>query len=144
MSDHRSPRVNKARMADFKGQTVRLIAKIVNVRSHRQFLNRASRAELRGQFRDDVAIVEASDGGEVEVKMLKVRFGCHTGQRYRAWSDRGAGREDRRALHRGYRPGGGRADDQDDGLRTAGSQRRCVAFYPPVIPSILRARPSQT
>ncbi|OJT08236.1 hypothetical protein TRAPUB_873 [Trametes pubescens] len=58
-------------MADFKGQTVRLIAKIVNVRSHRQFLNRASRAELRGQFRDDVAIVEASDGGEVEVKMLK-------------------------------------------------------------------------
>ncbi|EIW55301.1 replication factor A protein 3 [Trametes versicolor FP-101664 SS1] len=52
MSDHRSPRVNKARMADFKGQTVRLIAKIIN-------------------FRDDVAIVEASDGGEVEVKMLK-------------------------------------------------------------------------
>lgn len=45
MSDHRSPRVNKARMADFKGQTVRLIAKIVNVRSHRQLLNRTSRAE---------------------------------------------------------------------------------------------------
>lgn len=48
MSDHRSPRVNKARMADFKGQTVRLIAKIVNVRSHRHSVNRTSRAQLRG------------------------------------------------------------------------------------------------
>ncbi|KAH9847430.1 replication factor A protein 3 [Lenzites betulinus] len=52
MSDHRSPRVNKARMADYKGQTVRLIAKILS-------------------FRDDVAIVEASDNSEVEVKLLK-------------------------------------------------------------------------
>ena len=25
------------------------------------------------QFKDDVAIVEASDGGEVEVKLLRVR-----------------------------------------------------------------------
>ncbi|KAI0367635.1 replication factor A protein 3 [Pilatotrama ljubarskyi] len=52
MADHRSPRVNKARMADYKGQMVRLIAKLIS-------------------FRDDVAIVEASDGGEVEVKLLK-------------------------------------------------------------------------
>ncbi|KAI0631043.1 replication factor A protein 3 [Trametes polyzona] len=52
MSEHRSPRVNKARMADFKGQAVRLIAKVLSIR-------------------DDVAIVEASDGGEVEVKLLK-------------------------------------------------------------------------
>ncbi|KAI0764604.1 hypothetical protein BD413DRAFT_576266 [Trametes elegans] len=53
MSDHRSPRVNKARMADYKGQTVRLIAKL-----------------LRFKDGEDVAIVEASDGGEVEVKLL--------------------------------------------------------------------------
>ncbi|KAI0656917.1 replication factor A protein 3 [Cubamyces menziesii] len=52
MTEHRSPRVNKALMDNFKGQTVRLIAKIRNVR-------------------DDIAIVEASDGGEVEVKLLK-------------------------------------------------------------------------
>ncbi|OSD01439.1 replication factor A protein 3 [Trametes coccinea BRFM310] len=52
MSENRSPRVNKALMEKFKGQTVRLIAKLKS-------------------FRDDVAIVEASDGGEVEVKVLK-------------------------------------------------------------------------
>ncbi|KAJ2989405.1 hypothetical protein NUW54_g8796 [Trametes sanguinea] len=52
MSETRSPRVNKALMANFKGQTVRLIAKLKS-------------------FRDDVAIVEASDGGEVEVRVLK-------------------------------------------------------------------------
>ncbi|KAI1788948.1 replication factor A protein 3 [Ganoderma leucocontextum] len=52
MADHRSPRVNKALMANYQGQTVRLIAKLIT-------------------FKDDVAIVEASDGGEVEVKLLR-------------------------------------------------------------------------
>ncbi|KAI0822970.1 replication factor A protein 3 [Trametes gibbosa] len=52
MSDNRSPRVNKARMADYKGRTVRLIVKILS-------------------FRDDVAIAEASDSGEVEIQLLK-------------------------------------------------------------------------
>ncbi|KAI0326168.1 replication factor A protein 3 [Cubamyces sp. BRFM 1775] len=60
MTDHRSPRVNKALLDNFKGQTVRLIAKIRSVR-------------------DDVAIVEASDGGEVEVKLLKA---FHTDSTY--------------------------------------------------------------
>ncbi|KAI8969783.1 replication factor A protein 3 [Trametes punicea] len=52
MADHRSPRVNKAMMARFKGQTVRLIGKVRSLR-------------------DDIAIVESSDGGEVEVKVPK-------------------------------------------------------------------------
>ncbi|KAM5531242.1 hypothetical protein V8D89_015108 [Ganoderma adspersum] len=51
MADHRSPRVNKALMANYPGQTVRLIAKLIT-------------------FKDNVAIVEASDGGELEVKLL--------------------------------------------------------------------------
>ncbi|KAI0676568.1 replication factor A protein 3 [Trametes maxima] len=54
MSENRSPRVNKARMAEYKGQTVRLIAKILKFRDE-----------------ENIAIVEASDGGQVEVKMLK-------------------------------------------------------------------------
>ncbi|KAI0642558.1 replication factor A protein 3 [Trametes meyenii] len=58
MSDSRSPRVNKARMADYKGQTVRLIAKLLKFRDEEQ-----------------VALVETSDGGQVEVKMLRdVKF----------------------------------------------------------------------
>ncbi len=32
MADQRSPRVNKALMANYKGQTVRLIAKLITVR----------------------------------------------------------------------------------------------------------------
>lgn len=33
MADHRSPRVNKALMAKYMGQTVRLIAKLITVRA---------------------------------------------------------------------------------------------------------------
>ncbi|RDX47243.1 replication factor A protein 3 [Polyporus arcularius HHB13444] len=50
MADQRSPRVNKALMANYKGQTVRLIAKLIT-------------------FKDGRAIVEASDGGQVEVSL---------------------------------------------------------------------------
>ncbi|PIL36612.1 hypothetical protein GSI_00301 [Ganoderma sinense ZZ0214-1] len=52
MAEHRSPRVNKALIANYQGQTVRLIAKLTT-------------------FKDDVAIVETSDGGEVQVKLLR-------------------------------------------------------------------------
>ncbi|KAM5540580.1 hypothetical protein V8D89_005611 [Ganoderma adspersum] len=52
MADHRSPRVNKALMANYQGQTVRLVVKLTT-------------------FKDDVAIVETSDGGEVEVRLLR-------------------------------------------------------------------------
>ncbi|KAI0794044.1 replication factor A protein 3 [Fomes fomentarius] len=51
MAENRAPRVNKALMANYLGQTVRLIAKLVTLK-------------------DDVAVVEASDGGQVEVKLL--------------------------------------------------------------------------
>ncbi|KAI0720731.1 replication factor A protein 3 [Cerioporus squamosus] len=50
MADQRSPRVNKALMANFKGQTVRLTAKLIT-------------------FKDGRAIVEATDGGQVEVSL---------------------------------------------------------------------------
>ncbi|KAI1788647.1 replication factor A protein 3 [Ganoderma leucocontextum] len=51
MAHHRSPRVNKALMANHSGQTVRLIAKLIT-------------------FKDDMATVEASDRGELDVKLL--------------------------------------------------------------------------
>ena len=74
MADHRSPRVNKALMANYQGQTVRLIAKLTTVRtwqSLKRLIGTSSHSAM--QFKDDVAIVEASDGGEVEVKLLRVR-----------------------------------------------------------------------
>ncbi|TBU27013.1 replication factor A protein 3 [Dichomitus squalens] len=52
MSTNRSPRVNKTLMAKYSGQTVRLIAKLISLK-------------------DDTAIVETSDGGQVEVKLLR-------------------------------------------------------------------------
>ena len=44
MADHRSPRVNKALMANYQGQTVRLIAKLTTVRT--QSLKRLIGTEL--------------------------------------------------------------------------------------------------
>ncbi|RDX49856.1 replication factor A protein 3 [Lentinus brumalis] len=58
MADKRTPRVNKALMSNYKGQTVRLMAKLIT-------------------FKDGRAIVEASDGGEVEVALPKnENFDC--------------------------------------------------------------------
>ena len=73
MADHRSPRVNKALMANYQGQTVRLVAKLTTVRTQslKRLIGTSSHSAM--QFKDDVAIVEASDGGEVEVKLLRVR-----------------------------------------------------------------------
>ncbi|KAK7681367.1 hypothetical protein QCA50_015458 [Cerrena zonata] len=51
MSDITSPRVNSARLADHVGRHVRLAGKVLKVAG-------------------DAAIVEASDGGNVEVKIL--------------------------------------------------------------------------
>ncbi|KII84267.1 hypothetical protein PLICRDRAFT_701850 [Plicaturopsis crispa FD-325 SS-3] len=48
MAEHVSTRVNSARLADYKGQTVRLTCKTIKGES---------------------AIVEASDGGQVSVKL---------------------------------------------------------------------------
>ncbi|KAL6300385.1 replication factor A protein 3 [Sparassis latifolia] len=52
MADHVSPRVNSARLADHIKQTVRLTCKTL-------------------KFKGDTAIVQASDGGEVEIKLLR-------------------------------------------------------------------------
>ncbi|KAI0714084.1 replication factor A protein 3 [Cerioporus squamosus] len=58
MTDQRTPRVNKALMANYKGQPVRLIAKLITLKNGR-------------------AIVEASDGGEIEVALPKnENFDC--------------------------------------------------------------------
>ncbi|KAI0731325.1 replication factor A protein 3 [Earliella scabrosa] len=51
MAETHAPRVNKALMGNYPGQSVRLIAKVIT-------------------FKDDVAVVEASDGGQVEIKLL--------------------------------------------------------------------------
>ncbi|RPD56025.1 replication factor A protein 3 [Lentinus tigrinus ALCF2SS1-7] len=50
MADQRTPRVNKALMAKFRGQTVRVVAKLITLNDGR-------------------AIVETSDGGEIEVSL---------------------------------------------------------------------------
>ncbi|KAI0792316.1 replication factor A protein 3 [Abortiporus biennis] len=50
MTEHRSPRVNSARLANFVGQTVRITCKV------RKFMNHQ-------------ATVECSDGGEVTINM---------------------------------------------------------------------------
>ncbi|KAH9923936.1 replication factor A protein 3 [Epithele typhae] len=51
MTDHRSPRVNKALLAKYIGQTVRLVGKVISANG-------------------DTAIVQASDEGQVEVQLL--------------------------------------------------------------------------
>ncbi|KAH7923092.1 replication factor A protein 3 [Leucogyrophana mollusca] len=52
MQDHLSSRVNSARLPQFVGQTVRLACKVL-------------------RFQADTAIVEASDGGQVEIRLPK-------------------------------------------------------------------------
>ncbi|KDQ13292.1 hypothetical protein BOTBODRAFT_372308 [Botryobasidium botryosum FD-172 SS1] len=49
--EHRTPRVNSARMTSYLGQTVRLTVKVI---------------KLQGS----TALVETSDGGQVEVKLV--------------------------------------------------------------------------
>ncbi|KAF9467878.1 replication factor A protein 3 [Collybia nuda] len=51
-SDHISTRVNSARLPDFVGKTVRLACKPI-------------------QLNGDMAIVQASDGGEVTIRAMK-------------------------------------------------------------------------
>jgi len=50
MTEHLSPRVNSARLGDFVGRVVRLPCKVLNMRT-------------------SSAIVEATDGGQVEVEL---------------------------------------------------------------------------
>lgn len=50
MAEHISTRVNQARLGTYVGQTVRLVAKTLKIQG-------------------DSAIVEASDGGQVEVRL---------------------------------------------------------------------------
>ncbi|KAI0942060.1 hypothetical protein AcW1_009617 [Taiwanofungus camphoratus] len=50
MAQHVSPRVNSARLADYIGRTVRLTCKVIRIKG-------------------DTVIVEASDGGEVQVRL---------------------------------------------------------------------------
>ncbi|EPQ52254.1 replication factor A protein 3 [Gloeophyllum trabeum ATCC 11539] len=52
MAEHTSTRVNSAKMPQFVGRTVRLVCKVL-------------------QFKGDTALVEASDGGQVEVRLPK-------------------------------------------------------------------------
>ncbi|KAG1753612.1 uncharacterized protein EDB91DRAFT_1242595 [Suillus paluster] len=53
MNDHLSIRVNAARLSGIKGRTVRLPCKVL-------------------RLSDDIAIVEASDGGQVEIQRKNV------------------------------------------------------------------------
>ena len=73
MTDARTPRVNKALMANYKGQTVRVVAKLITVRIG-LFRTRAPWLTIHScQLADGRAIVETSDGGEVEVSLPRVR-----------------------------------------------------------------------
>jgi len=56
MAEHSSPRVNSARLAQYIGKTVRLPCRVV---------------KLHGN--GESAIVEASDGGEVVIKLARVQ-----------------------------------------------------------------------
>lgn len=72
---------------------------------------------VAGQFRDDVAIAEASDSGEVEIQLLKVSIldMCAAD----TMSNYVIGCEDRISFHRGHWSGRGRTDNQNDGVHTA-------------------------
>ena len=72
MTDHRSPRVNKALLANYTGQTVRLIGKIITVSRCVSQTDTVPLMHSIIQMKDDIALLEASDGGQVEVKLLKV------------------------------------------------------------------------
>ncbi|KAF9234264.1 hypothetical protein BU15DRAFT_52826 [Melanogaster broomeanus] len=60
MSELQSPRVNAARLPSFVGRIVRLPCKVIN-------------------FQAGGALVEASDGGQVEVRLTDVRV-CYSTQ----------------------------------------------------------------
>jgi replication factor A3 len=53
MAEDATPRVNSARLANYQSRTVRLPCKILEVRS-------------------DTALVEASDGGQVQIELPMV------------------------------------------------------------------------
>lgn len=73
MNEHISMRVNSARLSGIKGRTVRLPCKVLRVSqfSFTSFMNASDPLTLL-QLSDDIAIVEASDGGQVEIQR-KVR-----------------------------------------------------------------------
>lgn len=74
-----SPRVNSARMPNFIGTTVHLPCKVLKVDLLFRLHSAAHADPIDGwmralQFQDSSAIVEACDGGQVEVRLHPVSF----------------------------------------------------------------------
>jgi len=76
MTEHISTRVNSHRLAAYIGRTIRLVGKTLKVSKFLHFSARHLFHRTR-QIQGDTAIVEASDGGQVEIRLPKVRaFYC--------------------------------------------------------------------
>lgn len=71
-TDQVSTRVNSAKLPNFRGQTVRLACKPLNV-SREKILTRQLLTGVL-QKAGDILIVEASDGGQVNVVLVGVRI----------------------------------------------------------------------
>jgi len=66
-----TPRVNGAKMSDYVGRTVRLICKVTKVRI--SFVPQSAPLTVADQIVGNTAMVEASDGANIEVALTLAR-----------------------------------------------------------------------
>ena len=66
-----SPRVNSARLPDYKGRAVRLVGEVVKVcHAFSRSFTRIYTSFFQNDESSGIAILKASDGGEVRIKLL--------------------------------------------------------------------------